>query len=80
MKVFTTILKIVAALAAIAGVIYVIATYGDKLTAWAKKMLDKFNCCCFCGCDCDCDCDCCQEIDEISEEEVAEVDDKDFEG
>ena len=75
MKVFTTILKIVAALAAIAGVIYVIATYGDKLTAWAKKMLDKFNCCCFCGCDCDC----CDEIDEISEEEVSAVEEKDFE-
>lgn len=75
MKVFTTILKIVAALAAIAGVIYVIATYGDKLTAWAKKMLDKFNCCCFCNCGCDCDCDCC---DEIAEEEVSEIDDQDF--
>lgn len=75
MKVFTTILKIVAALAAIAGVIYVIATYGDKLTAWAKKLLDKRSCCC-----CDCDCDCCGEIDEIAEEEVSEVDEKDFEG
>lgn len=74
MKAFTTILKIVAALAAIAGVIYVIATYGDKLTAWAKKMLDKFNCCCFC----DCDCDCCEEVDEIPAEEVAEIDDQDF--
>ena len=75
MKVFTTILKIVAALVAIAGVIYVIATYGDKLTAWAKKMLDKFSCCCCC----DCDCDCCDEIDEIAEEEVSAVEEKDFE-
>ena len=29
MKVFSTIMKIVAALAAIAGIVYVVATYGD---------------------------------------------------
>jgi hypothetical protein len=59
MKVFTTILKIVAALAAIAGVIYVVATYGDEIVAWCKKMLSKFSSCkcCTCGEDCECDCD-----------------------
>ena len=46
MKVFTTVLKIVAALAAIAGIVYVIATYGDKIVAWAKKLLGKAGCCC----------------------------------
>ena len=48
MKVFTTILKIVAALAAIAGIIYVVATYGDKIVAWAKKLLGTYCPCC-CG-------------------------------
>ena len=57
MKTFNLIAKIVAALAAIAGIVYVVATYGDKIVAWAKKMLGKFNCCC-CGDECDCDCDC----------------------
>ena len=75
MKVFSTIMKIVAALAAVAGIIYVIATYGDKIVAWAKKLLGKCPCCCEddcddcqcesdcddCPCDCYCDegCDCC---------------------
>ena len=78
MKVFTKILKVFAVLAAIAGVIYVVATYGDKIVAWAKSLLAKFDCCC-CGCDCDCDCDCDSDCD-CCEDEVAEVNDKDFEG
>ena len=41
MKIFTTVLKIVTALAAIAGLVYVIATYGDKIVAWAKKLLNR---------------------------------------
>lgn len=39
MKTFNTILKVLAVLAAIAGVVFVVATYGDKIVAWAKKML-----------------------------------------
>ena len=78
MKAFNTVLKILAALAAIAGVIYVIATYGEMITAWAKQLLEKFNCCCCgCGCDCDCQCECCEEV---VAEEVVEADEKDFEG
>lgn len=48
MKTFGTIMKILAALAAIAGAIYVFATYGDRITVWARKLLDKVNnlCCC----------------------------------
>ena len=42
MKVFSTIMKIVAALAAVAGIIYVIATYGEKIVAWCKKTMDSF--------------------------------------
>lgn len=38
MKALNTILKIAAALAALAGTLYVVATYGDKIVAWAKKL------------------------------------------
>ena len=51
-----TIVKILAALAAVAGALYVVATYGDKIVAWAKKVLN-IDCCSDCECDCDCDCD-----------------------
>jgi hypothetical protein len=44
MKTFSVIAKVVAALAAVAGIVYVVATYGDKIVAWAKKLLGK--CCC----------------------------------
>lgn len=53
MKVWTTVIKIVVALAAIAGVIYVAATYGDRIVAWAKKLLNTRPA--FCRCDCDID-------------------------
>ena len=41
MKVWETILKIVAALVAAAGIIYVIVTYGDKIVAWFKRLFSK---------------------------------------
>lgn len=41
MKAFWTVMKILAILAAIAGVIYVVATYGDKIVAWARKVLKR---------------------------------------
>ena len=34
-----TVIKLLSALAAIAGVVYIIATYGEQITAWAKKTL-----------------------------------------
>ena len=46
MKIFGTLAKIVLALAAIAGLIYVAATYGDKIVAWAKKILGICKGCC----------------------------------
>ena len=64
MKVVNTITKILIALAAVAGAVYVIATYGEKIVAWAKNLL---NCCGGCCCDCDCDCDCDCECDEECE-------------
>ena len=94
MKVFANIMKVLAALAAIAGVVYVVATYGDKIVAWAKKLLGCCQCECQCDCDCDCDecdcecdcdecdceCDCCDETaEEVVEEEVATAEEVDFE-
>ena len=64
MKVVNTITKILIALAAVAGAVYVIATYGEKIVAWAKNLLNCCNdCCCGCGCDCDCDCECDDECE-----------------
>ena len=86
MNCFKTVMKILTALAAIAGAIYIIATYGDKIVAWAKSLLEKCPCkCnlsdCKCGeeaeCECKCDgnCDCeCEEApaEEAPAEEVIE--------
>ena len=41
MKPFETAMKVLAALAAVAGLIFVIAAYGDKIVAWAKNLLAK---------------------------------------
>ena len=74
--------KILTALAAIAGTVYVIATYGDKIVDWAKKLMAACPCCnktckcegegeCTCGGDCKCEgegeCKC-----ECTEEPAAE--------
>ncbi len=78
MKVFSTIMKILVALAAVAGAIYIAATYGDKIVAWAKKTLGGFTCCCDCDCECDCDDECCCECEEAPVVEAAA--EADFEG
>ena len=77
MKIFGTVMKILAAIAAIAGAVYLVATYGDKIVAWAKKLLNCSCCCdeeCCCGEDCCCeDEDCCCEGEcECCCEEAAE--------
>ena len=85
MNAFKTIVKILTALAAIAGVIYIIATYGDKIVAWAKKLLAQCPCKCNIDCDCGCECDCegececgdecgcaCETVEEAPVEEVVE--------
>ena len=44
-----TVLKILAILAAIAGAVYVIATYGERIVAWCRKLLSTIcweDCCC----------------------------------
>ncbi len=71
MKVFNVIWKILVAVAAVAGIVYVAITYGDKISAWFKKMIG--GCCC---CDCDCDCEC--ECEDAPAEEVS-AEDTDFE-
>lgn len=52
MKALTNIVKLLTALAAVAGVVYIIATYGDKIVAWAKKLLGSCPCCENCDCEC----------------------------
>ena len=90
MKIFGIIMKIVVALAAVAGAVYLAATYGERVVAWAKKTLGGCNCCdCDCDCDCDCECcdcecdcdecDCCDETAEEVVEEVATAEEVDFE-
>ena len=82
MKSFSVIWKVLAALIAIAGIIYVVATYGNRIVAWAKKLLNRtesqfcdndYDSMCDGDCDnCDCDdCDC--DFDDSAE-------DNDFEG
>ena len=74
MKIAAIIGKILAAVAAIAGAVYLIATYGDAIVAWAKKFLGCTCCdeeceCCENGeCTCEADCECCEEA--AAEEEA----------
>lgn len=63
-----TVWKIAAALAAIAGVVYVIATYGEKIVAWCRNLLSTI-----------CWEDCCIYDDDFCEEDV-QADEADFEG
>ena len=79
MKIAATIGKILAAVTAIAGAVYLIATYGDQIVAWAKKVLGC-TCCCeeeceYCEngeCTCEEDCECCECEEVAAEEAVAE--------
>ena len=78
MKIAAIIGKILAAVAAIAGAVYLIATYGDAIVAWAKKFLGCTCCCdeegegCENGeCTCEEECEGCQS-EEAAEEAPAE--------
>ena len=84
MKIFGTILKIIAALAAIGGAVYVAVTYGDRIVAWIQDKLGIGCCCDDCDCECcccddECECDCCEEEAE-AEEAAPAAEDADFEG
>ena len=39
-----TAMKILSALAAVIGIIYVVATYGDRFVRWAKNLLKSCPC------------------------------------
>ena len=86
MKVFGIVMKIVAALAVVAGIVYVVATYGDKIVAWARNLLERCKCCCGgeCCCEDDCCCNddcCCEEAPaEEAPAEEAQATESDFEG
>ena len=75
MKVVNTITKILVALAAVAGAVYVIATYGEKIVAWAKNLLNCCGGCCDCECDGECECEegeCCCKCECEEEAPAAE--------
>ena len=61
MKTFNVIAKVLAALVAAAGVVYVVATYGEQIVAWAKKVLASLP-----------KCPCCKEEPKAVEETAAE--------
>ena len=44
MKPFETVMKVLTVLAAVAGVVVILAAYGDKIVEWAKKMMEKIPC------------------------------------
>ena len=43
MKAFNKVMKVLLAIAAIAGIIYVIAAYGERIVAWAKGLLTRLR-------------------------------------
>ena len=55
------IIKILTALAAVAGVIYIVATYGEQIVAWCKKTLAALP-----------KCPCCEEAEPETVEEFQE--------
>lgn len=62
MKTLNAVLKALTALAAVAGTVYVVATYGDKIVAWAKQLWSKMP-----------QCPACEKDEEPAAEEAAEV-------
>ena len=80
MKLFYNILKLLTALAVIAGIVYVVIAYGDKIVAWVKKVL-HWDCCCNSDCCCDGDCcedDFCEAVEEPAPENI-QAEEADFE-
>lgn len=55
------LMKILTALAAVAGIIYIVATYGEQIVAWCKKTLAAMP-----------KCPCCEEAEAETVEEMAE--------
>ena len=89
MKIFGIVVKIVAALAAIAGIAFVVVKYGDQIVAWFKKTFGGLFCCCDGECcDGECCCECCEEeaaeeeapVEEVTEDTAVVAAEADFEG
>ena len=88
MKALKTIATIVGALAIVAGVVFVIVKFGDKIAAWFRRLIGKCECTCEeCDCtgreECCSECDGCgqaeEEVEEVAEEGNITADEKDFE-
>ena len=45
MKAFRVIVKIMTVLAAVAGAVYLLATYGEQIVQWSKKVLASMPSC-----------------------------------
>ena len=76
MKTAKLIAKIAVALAAVAGAVYVVATYGEQIVAWCKKVLASLPCPCKRECEGECTCEegtCECAAEEVVEEAVEEV-------
>ena len=83
MKNFALIAKILTAVAALVGIAYIIATYGEQIVAWAKKLLHACPCKCTAddcaNCECDLDCPADEEIfddDDEIEVEIEEIEEE----
>lgn len=63
MKIIDAIAKLLVVLAAVAGAVYVVATYGEQIVAWAKKAMALLPQCKFCGGEGEPEC-CCEETEE----------------
>ena len=79
MKNFALIAKILTAIAAIVGFAYIVATYGEQIVEWAKKLLNSCPCKCNaedCA-DCECQLDC--PVADMTEEDEFEADEEEAE-
>ena len=45
MKTWKVVVAVIVSLAAVAGVVYLVATYGDRIAAWARKLLNPGSFC-----------------------------------
>ena len=67
MKTGKLIAKILVALAAVAGVVFVVATYGEQIVAWCKKLLETCKSKCKCCCEGECQCETEEAVEEVTE-------------
>ena len=81
MKTWRAILSIVATLAAIAGIVYIAAKYGDKIVAWAKELMNKFCCCKKVPFNVDVEAETEEaDVEELAAEDGVQAEETDFEG